>query len=114
MTRKWYDAIEEVVLLTVLLQTCSSLNWPFAYLLSGLIAILNIPSLFPLEDLRYFESCRARASPGFCVSSVIVQMLVASLVDVRDPSGALSLGCALSSTLSFAFCQIVYSSLFSG
>ena len=41
-------------------------------------------------------------------------MLVASLVDVRDPSGALSLGCALSSTLSFAFCQIVYSSLFSG
>lgn len=114
MTRKWYDAIEEVVLLTVLLQTCSSLNWPFAYLLTGLIAILNIPSLFPLEDLRYFESCRARASPGFCVSSVIVQMLVASLIDVHASSGMLSLGCALSSTLSFAFCQIVYSSLFSG
>ena len=53
MRRKWYDAIEEVIALTVVLQTSSLLDWPPPYILSGLIAVLNLPSLFPSEDLRY-------------------------------------------------------------
>ena len=52
MVRKWYDAIEEVILLAVLLRSSAVLDWPVPYVLSGLITILNLPSLFPPDELR--------------------------------------------------------------
>mgnify|MGYP000691035365 CR=1 FL=1 len=52
MGRKWYDAIEEVILVTVLIRSAAVLDWSISYILSGLIAVLNLPGLFPVDELR--------------------------------------------------------------
>jgi len=114
MSRKWIDATEKILLTAILLRTSAALNWPLPYLLAGTLSILNFPSLFPSEDLRYFESCRVRASSGFCVCSMVFIMFVACLVDTSTQLGWLQLGLALSSALAFTFCQIIFSALFSG
>jgi len=74
-----------------------------------------------MKKFRFFESCRIRASSGFCVCSLILHLLVAATVgsDVMQTgystgNGHLQLGMAIASSLSFCFCQIIYSSLFSG
>merc|ERR1719440_1029633 len=114
MNRRWIDATEEILLTAILLRTSAALNWPLPYLLAGTFTILNFPSLFPSEDLRYFESCRVRASSGFCVCSMVLIIFVGCLVDPGTQIGWLQLGLALSSALAYTFCQIIFSALFSG
>lgn len=116
--------IEEVVIIAIVAQTIIWLDSPVGFIVASFISFTNVAECFPAEDSRYFETARQRASSGFGIATLSVQLLHASILlrppadddtqSVSSSSEQIHLGFTYASTLCFAITQIMFSALFSG
>jgi len=113
--------LEELILVALVAQCAVWLDGDVGFVVATFISLMSVADWFPVEDGRYFESARQRASSGFAICTLAVHLLHAAiLLRVGDGDGISSvnervhLGFAYAAALCFAITQLMFSTLFSG
>ena len=113
--------LEELILVALVAQCAVWLDGDVGFVVATFISLMSVADWFPVEDGRYFESARQRASSGFAICTLAVHLLHAAiLLRVGDGDGIsnvnerVHLGFAYAAALCFAITQLMFSTLFSG
>lgn len=116
--------LEELILVALVAQTAVWLDGDVGFVVAAFISLMGVADWFPVEDGRYFELARQRASSGYAICTLTVTLLHAACLRRVGTYGTddgissvyerVHLGFAYAAALCFAITQLMFSALFSG